>query len=137
MTLKKQKKRGIFYAVLCIAFFSVACTGVQIENNAAQMKNIAVIEMEGNPTTGYSWVYKMSPENIIREVSNTYIADQTQNNRVGSGGKFVFTFEAVTRGEAELVFSYLRPWEEGIPPVQTVTFNAIVDDNNNLTLSQF
>ena len=100
-------------------------------------KNAAVIELEGNPTTGYIWVYSMSPENIIREVSNEYIANRTGSNIVGSGGKFVFVFEPINTGESELVFSYLRPWEENTPPLRTETFKAIVDNNNNLTLSQF
>ena len=115
----------IFSAVLCVTFFS-GCLGVQEK---------VVIELQGNPTTGYSWEYTMSPENVIREVSNEYIADKTETNVVGSGGKFVFTFEAVTQGETTLVFSYRRPWEDD-PPAQIMIFRAIVDDKNNLTLVQ-
>ena len=116
----------IFSALLCIASFLPGCLGLQKK---------AVIELAGNPTTGYSWEYTMSPENIIREVSNEYIADKTETNVVGSGGKFVFTFEAVTQGETTLVFSYRRPWEDD-PPAQTITYKALVDGKNNITLIQ-
>ena len=110
-----------------IVALSFGCSGTQEQKTAT-------IELEGNPTTGYTWVYTMSPEGIVHEVSNQYTASKTGERVVGSGGKFVFTFEAIAEGEAELVFSYLRPWEEGIPPVEAVIYKAIVDDRNNLTL---
>ena len=96
----------------------------------------AVIELEGNPTTCYTWVYTMSQENIIREVSETFVQNQNDDRAVGVGGKFIFSFEPVTEGETTLVFSYLRVWEEDIPAIQTVTYRATVDSQNNLTLSQ-
>ena len=101
-----------------------------------QGQNTAAIELEGNPTTGYTWVYTMSPEGIAREVSNKYIPNKTNKARAGSGGKFVFIFEAITAGEAELAFSYLRVWEEDTPPLRTVIYKVIVDDKNNLTLTE-
>ena len=101
-----------------------------------QEQKTAVIELEGNPTTGYTWVCSISPEGIVREVSNKYIPNNTNEKIVGSGGKFVFTFEAMSEGEAELVFSYLRIWEEAIPPIDTVIYRAIVDNKNNLILTK-
>jgi predicted secreted protein len=87
-------------------------------------------------TTGYTWVYTMSPENIIREKSNEYIQTNTGGNIVGAGGTFVFTFESISKGETELVFSYLRVWENDIPAIDTKVYRAIVDEKNNLTLLQ-
>ena len=96
----------------------------------------AKITLEGNPTTGYTWVYAMSPEGIVREVSSEYIPDKTKDNVAGSGGKFVFVFEAISPGETEITFSYLRTWETGIPAIKTVIYRALVDDRNNLTLKK-
>jgi len=31
----------------------------------------------------------------------------------------------------ELVFSYLREWETGVPPLKTVIYKAIVNNNNS------
>ena len=101
-----------------------------------QERKTAIIGLEGNPTTGYMWLYAMSPLGIVREVSNDYVPDASSGNMVGVGGKFFFTFEAITTGEVELVFSYLRPWEENTSAVQTITYKAIVDDKYNLTLTQ-
>ena len=117
---QKTSRFLITLAVLGITLFAPGCT-------QARVKNTAVVELEGNPSTGYTWVYTVSPQGIVREVSNTYIANQTEDNRVGSGGKFIFTFEAIAEGEAEIVFSYLRVWEEDVPPVRTVIYKAIVD----------
>ena len=127
--MEGMKIKPWLIALLFIAFFSLGCAGMQEQKTAA-------IELEGNPTTGYTWVYAMSPEGVVREVSNKYIADRTNDGRVGSGGKFVFTFEAVAEGDAGLTFSYLRLWEEGIAPIKTVNYRATVDDKNSLTLTQ-
>ena len=127
--MKLTQKLGFFL------FPAALCAIVLMGCPKDRQKNTASIELEGNPTTGYTWVYTMSQENIIREVSNTYTENQNDDRLVGVGGKFAFTFEPVTQGETELVFSYLRVWEEGIPPVQTVTYRATVDNENNLTLS--
>ena len=96
----------------------------------------STINLDGNPTTGYSWVCAISPEGVVREVSNEYIPNQNAQKLVGAGGKFVFTFEAIAEGEAELIFSYLRVWEKDIPPLETVIYKAIVDNKKNLTLLQ-
>jgi len=100
-----------------------------------QDKKTAAITLEGNPTTGYTWVYDLSAQ-IIREVSNEYVADNANRGLPGAGGKFIFIFEAVTAGEAELVFSYLRVWEENVPAIYTVTYRVLVDDNNSITLTR-
>ena len=116
------------YLWLCIAVLLYGCAGMQA-------RKTAVIELEGNPTTGYSWVYTVSEEGIVREVSNKYIADRKDKAVVGSGGKFVFTFKSIAAGEARLVFSYHRTWEKGVPPVKTVTYTVSVDNEKNLKLT--
>ena len=128
-----MKKYQRFIILLCMAMVSFGCAGMQEQK---QDKKIATITLEGNRTTGFSWVYTLSPDGIVREVSNEYIADTTDKKVVGSGGNFVFSFEAIAAGEAELVFSYLRTWEQNTPPAQIVIYKATVDDKNNLTLTQ-
>jgi len=131
-----MKKNLCLFMVICIAMLSFGCEGTQGQD-AATVKlegNTAIVELKGNPTTGYSWNYTMSPAGVVREVSNEYIPDKTDENVSGSGGKFVFTFEAVSEGEADLVFSYLRVWETDVPAINTVTYRAVVDDKGNLKL---
>ena len=125
-----MKKSLCLFEFLCItalSFLLLQCT-------AAQEQKTITVELEGNATTGYTWVYTMSPEGVISELSNEYIPGKTNEGAVGAGGKYIFTFEAIAEGEAELVFSYLRKWETGVPPLKTETYKAIVDNKNNLTL---
>ena len=123
---------------ICIGMLSFGCDGTQGQDIATVKLegNMATVELEGNPTTGYTWVYTMSPEGIVREIFNDYVPDKTDDNVTGSGGKFIFTFEPVSEGEAELAFSYLRVWEKDIPAIKTVTYRAVVDDKGNLTLTK-
>ena len=127
-----MKKNLCLFVFLCVTALSLLSFGCSM----TQEQKTASIELEGNATTGYSWVYTMSPEGVINELSNDYIPDKTNDGIAGSGGKFIFTFEAVSEGEAELVFSYIKKWETGVPPIKTVSYKAIVDNKGNLTLSK-
>jgi predicted secreted protein len=81
-------------------------------------KRIA-IELEGNRSTGYSWICAMEPEGIVREVSAEYREAPGTENRAGRSGVFVFVFESIKPGAVELRFTYARPWESGIEPERT------------------
>ena len=116
------------YLWLCIAMLLYGCAGIQ------KQKTVTV-ELEGNPTTGFSWVYAMSREGVLREVSSEYVADRADKGVVGSGGKFVFTFKAAAAGETDLVFSYLRVWEKETPAGKTVIYRASVDSGKNIKLT--
>jgi predicted secreted protein len=88
-------------------------------------------------TTGYCWALTISPpKGVISIVSNEYIPDENKTRipMLGMGGKRLYTFESVAKGEAELVFQYLRQTSNDRTPAETVTYKAIVDDKNTLTL---
>lgn len=83
------------------------------------------IELSANPTTGYQWEPTTEPdEAVVRIVSDTYTAEPT--DRVGSGGTQVIVVEGVAPGAATLDLGYSRPWEEGVPPAETATFDITV-----------
>ena len=91
--------------------------------SAREQEKRITIELEGNPTTGYSWAYTMEPEGIVREVSAEYRrvpepgnSAEVPEGRAGRGGVFVFVFESLKPGTAELRFRYARPWESGTEP---------------------
>ncbi len=87
------------------------------------------IELEGNPTTGYSWFLhtpeKLQESNLLKPLNlkdnNTgdYYSLGNKNNkqeeieRVGTGGIFHFKFIAGKKnGHEKLSFIYKRPWSE-------------------------
>jgi inhibitor of cysteine peptidase len=85
-----------------------------------------VIELESNPSTGYSWQLGDGlDEAVVKEVSQSYSPAETGDDVVGSGGVETWTFSAVGPGTTEIRLEYLRPFEQHVPPVQT--FVATVD----------
>lgn len=86
-----------------------------------------VIKISANPTTGYGWTLKPSPnETVVVLVTNRYIQKRTGTRRVGVGGHELWTFEAIGRGQAVISMNYARPWEKDVPPIRTNVFTVIV-----------
>ena len=128
-----MKKCLSVFGVLCLTLSLVGCSGNHV---FGQTDSQTTVELEGNPTTGYEWTYELSNPRIIREVSYEYIGYQGDEEVVGVGGVFVFSFAGLTEGETEITFNYSRSWEEDIPPKETVVYLAVVDSNNTLTLTK-
>ncbi len=83
---------------------------------ADQEENITVkrgqefeIILESNPTSGFKWLPKFDGS-IINLVSNDFQA--TMPKRIGSSGKDIFTFLAISSGSSNLKMLYKRRWEE-------------------------
>lgn len=92
--------------------------------------NNFTIELEGNPTTGYSWflgapeklqeLNLLKPTNLKENNAGEYyqLGTSSKNNeeeirRVGAGGIFHFKFLAgENNGHEKLTFVYKRPWTE-------------------------
>jgi len=75
------------------------------------------VSLRGNGTTGYMWDVVPGAESIVEQQGNMqYIVD---SNLAGSPGTAIFTFKAIALGNATLQLIYHRPWETGVPPIQT------------------
>ncbi len=80
------------------------------------------ITLESNPSTGYSWQVVEGDMAVIPLMTDPeYTADSTDPNIVGGGGTETFHFTAGTAGTTVLQLGYLRPWEEGVDPIETFT----------------
>ena len=66
------------------------------------------VELAGNPTTGYEWTIAQLDAAFLRLVDSSYSAD---SSAIGSGGTFVFRFEALQSGNTTLGLVYRRSWE--------------------------
>ena len=109
-----MKRMAIIILTISLAFISCAST--------------ATIKFEGNRSVGDSWESAVTPEGIVREVSNKY--------RIflpfpGMGGTFTFKFQAIAEGEAEIVLTHYFRGRK----TSTTTYTAVVDKNNRLTLT--
>ena len=67
------------------------------------------IELESNPTTGYSWFVTSKTSNILMQQGDSQYVESAP--RIGAGGIQLYSFKAVNKGKTDLVFEYKRPWE--------------------------
>lgn len=84
------------------------------------------ITLDSNPTTGYHWeLVDLPNEDVVKLVGNAYRGPEA-TKLLGAGGKEIWTFKAVGRGEATIRMKYVRPWEKGAPPEKTAEFAVTV-----------
>ena len=72
------------------------------------------IVLKGNPTTGYAWDVASFGTNKLQQVGSVGYRQDAQSGTklmVGVGGKFMFRFKAVQRGEGKIQMIYRRSWE--------------------------
>lgn len=160
--MKTFKKFLIFYipALLLINFSFVLNN---IEQRIVKIKDINlsddtyipvktgqefIIELEGNPTTGYSWFLlnpeKLNQENLLKATNldknnsgEFYSANSTENEeirRMGAGGIFHFKFLAgEITGHEIITFIYKRPWTEEDKIHKSVNIKVVkLDDKKDL-----
>ncbi len=85
------------------------------------------VELESNPSTGYSWHVKMISENVLENTAGQYESDCASDSMVmGCGGKEVWEFKGIAAGETTLEMAYYRPWEEGKDEIETFTLTVQV-----------
>ena len=82
------------------------------------------IELEGNATTGYSWLVKKYNENILKLTTHDY---QGKGDIPGAPGVFIFVFEAIAVGKSEITLEYVRPWERKKQVSKKDTFHVNID----------
>ena len=82
------------------------------------------VSLWGNGSTGYIWEALPGAESILSQQG--YPQFVPDSNAVGSGGMYTFTFNAIAVGNATLQLVYHRPWESGVPPLQTFQVNVKV-----------
>ncbi len=81
------------------------------------------VQLEGNPTTGYTWQAQDLPAILAQQGDPGYVSGSTA---LGSGGVFTFTFTGAQAGEGKLTLVYHRTFEVGVPPAKTFTLQVTV-----------
>ncbi len=80
------------------------------------------VQLEGNPSTGYAWTQTGGNDQIAKQIGE--FSFQQRGNSPGSGGVFVFTFEALQVGYTTLKFEYKRPYSTN--EIVQQTFEVII-----------
>jgi inhibitor of cysteine peptidase len=86
---------------------------------AVRVGDTFTIVLDSNPTTGYSWQLKSVPPPSLDFVSSAYRI----NHPVlpGTGGREIWTFKAVTAGDAAISLEYVRPFDKAMVANTTPT----------------
>lgn len=121
-----------FVPIILLALALTACSSAKTINQDMNGSTINIgigetlkVKLEGNPTTGYEWQLASVEESILNwDGVPQYKSD---SKLVGAGGEYTFVFEGKSPGTTHLEFSYLRPWEEGIDPIETFTLTVVVE----------
>ncbi len=91
----------------------------------ASAGSVFVLVLESNRTTGYRWELAAAPDSaVVKLISSEYMATPPQ--RIGSGGREYWRFEAAAAGEAAIGLRYIRPWEKSKPPAREAQFRVTV-----------
>lgn len=95
-------------------------TGRTIE---MKVGNTILVELPGNPSTGYSWEVISIDKSVIQKTGD--VKFMTNSNVIGSPGKVALRFKVVGAGKATLKLGYMRVWEKSVAPVRTFLVDVI------------
>jgi inhibitor of cysteine peptidase len=85
-----------------------------------------VVELQANPTTGYTWDVGEVDTNILKQVGQTEYNSSSTTPMPGQGGTQTLRFQAIAPGTTTLKLIYHRPFETNTPPIQTYTVQVTV-----------
>lgn len=81
------------------------------------------LELPEQPSTGFSWHTQKNDHPVLEEVGSSH---RVLDGRIGSMGVRSFTWQAAQAGSSDLVLTYDRSFEPGVPPARTYTIHATV-----------
>jgi len=115
--------------VITVILFLVvsACTSGVVEHqltaaNANQTIEVnvgdtLVVELEGNPTTGFTWEAAELDQAVLEQVGEPEF--NAESDLLGAPGVISLRFKAIGPGPTLLKLVYHRPWEQDVPPEET------------------
>ena len=148
MDREKRYRRsgGVLVFVMLVALVTMVATGCGDPADAAggplklgeadngksytvEAGETVEVVLPGNPNTGYEWTADLTKEaaEILEQAGEpAYVQDPVEDNVVGVGGQFTFTFKAKAAGEATLKLVYSRSWED-VEPLETFEAQITVE----------
>ena len=85
----------------------------------------AVITLDANHTTGFSWQLAKPLDTDMLKFSETkYIT--SNSGLLGAGGQEVWIFKTLKKGKTEIALKYVQPWEKNVAPAREAKFTVII-----------
>nr|WP_242693934.1 protease inhibitor I42 family protein [Proteiniclasticum aestuarii] len=123
----------LFAFVLVISLTACSQFSPDDASNAVSYEGKAlIIELEENPTTGFSWSYTISDTDVIHLVEDVYTEDSEDPEVVGGGGMHQYKFEGLSAGEATIIFDYFKSWEGEETAEDHVEYTVIVNEDGTI-----
>ena len=116
---------GVVLAVLALAGCAPQETILSLDEDGAAVSvavgETVLVELAGNPTTGFEWTEDDPVPAILEQQSSEYVQDEAPGDMVGVGGTYRYRYEAVAEGEGVLSLTYAR---SGEPPEVDDTWSS-------------
>jgi len=80
-----------------------------------QKSDVMIVELSENPSTGYSWEFISSDENVLKILSKKTVYPKLKKGEMqkcGVPGTAVYKIKAINKGTANIKGVYVRPWEK-------------------------
>jgi inhibitor of cysteine peptidase len=127
------RKSILFTALILVCILASACSPHQTKLTEADLGKTVeinvgeqiVIQLEGNPTTGYTWEASDLDGSLLQQVGDPQFKSSSPG-LVGAGGTVILTFKAIKAGSTVLNLAYHRPWEKDVAPIKMFTVNVTV-----------
>ena len=125
-----MKKVLLSSIIVLSLFLLVGCKNKEIKETTSP----EVIELEGNPTTGYEWTCVVKDEKIAK-VESIFKPDETTSAITGEGGTYLFTVTGLKEGNTTITCKYARSWEETAND-EVRQYNVTVDKNLKVSIEE-
>jgi len=97
---------------------------------------VLAINLESNPSTGYSWQVRGLNRNILRQVDAAEWISSAPD-KFGAPGTQVLRFAGVGKGRATLNLAYVRAWERGAAPAKSFSVEVnVVEPSSDVSYPQ-
>lgn len=120
-----MKKLKSLLIIICLV---LVCGCTKDENKEL------IIKLNANPTTGYSWVYEIEENDIIKIEDEYSQNENCAKEAVGCGGTQTLKITPLKEGKVILYLTYKRSWEE-TEYDKTATYEITVDKNLKISES--
>lgn len=126
-----KKLLSLMTAVSLILALTVGCGSRTPTEGYDYKKDTLTVNLEANPTTGFTWGAAIADEAVLSFVSDCYEAPSTKTAIAGAGGFDTLTFKAVGEGTTTVTLTYAQQWEGG-ESSRVETLQIVVDGDKTI-----
>ena len=122
-----MKKWTFIIFIFSLLILAESCSS---ESFKSQEKHL---ELMGNPTTGFMWIYSVSEEGIIQIDEN--IEYLGRGEVTGAPSLYLYSISSLKPGVTVLTFEYKRRWENEEPQSKRI-YKIKVLENGKISMKQ-